>query len=154
RRISDADRSRCFKARKTRPRRILPRPLSSNPTCELSWKNTSSRCWASWSANRSRPDIRLRLESSVKLFPLLLCGVTAILAGCARTPGPPTRSERDATDYFKRSQELYQKGELAGALSACNEAIKLNPRYAEAYHQRGVVRVRQGHLEEAIADFN
>ncbi|MEG4581289.1 tetratricopeptide repeat protein [Microcoleus sp. MON1_C5] len=35
-----------------------------------------------------------------------------------------------------------------------NEAIRLNPNDAEAYHCRGVVHYQQGDLKRAIADFN
>ncbi len=35
-----------------------------------------------------------------------------------------------------------------------NEAIRLNPNDAEAYNNRGAVRLQQGDIEGAIADYN
>ena len=35
-----------------------------------------------------------------------------------------------------------------------NEAIRLNPDYAEAYFNRGKTRLEQGNIERALRDFN
>lgn len=68
-------------------------------------------------------------------------------------PAPPSEERPDADEYIDRAIECHQEGDLAGALAACNEALKLNPDSASAYVIRSVVRKRQGYQERADADF-
>src|SRR5207244_2718255 len=44
-------------------------------------------------------------------------------------------------------------GNLPGALADINRALEMNPRYAEAYNNRGIVRQVMGDLAGALADF-
>jgi len=43
--------------------------------------------------------------------------------------------------------------DLTQAISDFDQALKLNPRLAEAYGNRGLARLMQGRLAEAEADF-
>lgn len=49
---------------------------------------------------------------------------------------------------------LWLKGELDDAIGAFSEAIRLDPSYALARYNRGLVRQRKGELDKALADFN
>ena len=45
------------------------------------------------------------------------------------------------------------KGDVVGASADYDQAIALNPRFAEAYENRGILRLRQGKVDEAEQDF-
>ena len=51
-----------------------------------------------------------------------------------------------------RAMVLLQQEKLAEAESDCSEAIKANPKWAKAWHRRGVAKHRSGRLEEALQD--
>ncbi|MBD2570194.1 tetratricopeptide repeat-containing S1 family peptidase [Anabaena lutea] len=59
-----------------------------------------------------------------------------------------------ADDYFALGLDKQKKGDKQGAIVAYNEAIKINPNYAEAYYNRGNARSDLGDKQGAIADYN
>jgi tetratricopeptide (TPR) repeat protein len=65
----------------------------------------------------------------------------------------PTQEELTAEQYFARGYLKGETGDLEGALADYDEAIRLNPEYAEAYNNRGIARRRKGDLDGAIADY-
>ena len=48
----------------------------------------------------------------------------------------------------------YQKGEYEDAIKHYDQAIDINPQFAEAYNNRGITKDRLGRHEEAITDYN
>jgi formylglycine-generating enzyme required for sulfatase activity len=46
-----------------------------------------------------------------------------------------------------------EKGEYDKAIADCTEAIRLDPKHVEAYHNRGVAYWNKGEYDKAIADF-
>jgi tetratricopeptide (TPR) repeat protein len=48
----------------------------------------------------------------------------------------------------------YEQGKPDLALSDYNKALNINPRYAEAYLNRGILYAGQGKLDLALSDFN
>jgi Tfp pilus assembly protein PilF len=55
--------------------------------------------------------------------------------------------------YNDRGNLLAQKGDLDGALADLNKAIEIEPNYAKAYGDRGIVRLMRGEDAAAELDF-
>jgi tetratricopeptide (TPR) repeat protein len=55
-------------------------------------------------------------------------------------------------EALKRGIQLREKGDFDGAIREYTEAIRLNPKYAEAYCMRGIAYKNKGDLDKAIAD--
>ena len=58
-----------------------------------------------------------------------------------------------AVAFFNRASAWYAKRDLDRAVDDYNQAIRLNPRYAEAYIERGNIFDERGDLDRAIDDF-
>jgi tetratricopeptide (TPR) repeat protein len=71
-----------------------------------------------------------------------------------KVPSVPVATGPKADDFFIQGGDKYQKGDYQGAVAAYNQAIQLNPNYAEAYNNRGNARDELGDKQGAIADFN
>ncbi len=57
-----------------------------------------------------------------------------------------------AKEAFNKGKACYEKKDYDAAIIAFSEAIRLNPRNAEAYCNRGVVYCDRGEHDRAIAD--
>src|SRR5687768_4137724 len=53
-------------------------------------------------------------------------------------------AQDEAEQLYARGQALADRLDYPGAIQAFDEAIRLNPRYAEAYNARGIAYSRQG----------
>jgi tetratricopeptide (TPR) repeat protein len=69
------------------------------------------------------------------------------LSGC----GPS--KEQQAADAFQKGMKHFVVGEFDKAIQKYTEAIRLNPKCAEAYNQRALCFWFRYNLEQAIADF-
>ena len=61
----------------------------------------------------------------------------------------------NAEEFLNQGLNHSLQGDYQGAIAAYTQAIKLNPNFAEAYHNRGIILT--GQLKDyrgAIADFN
>ena len=58
-----------------------------------------------------------------------------------------------AVDATSRGNDFYYAKDYAQALAAYDEAVMLNPTYAEAYNNRGIVKYELGQYVEAISNY-
>jgi S1-C subfamily serine protease len=101
-------------------------------------------------------------------FAIAVEKVTDTLSSIAQaTPSPhallPDENKSRSEAIFNRGNEYLRRGKLGEALSAFNEAIRINPAYAEAFNGRGKVYLDRQTLDEwlsgeardkAISDYN
>ena len=78
-------------------------------------------------------------------------------AHCGRAHVPTTIRPTDlktATDWLTLGDYDYESGNCQQAIEDLNQALALNPKYAEAYNNRGYVYMRLQNYEAALADLN
>jgi WD40 repeat protein/tetratricopeptide (TPR) repeat protein len=75
---------------------------------------------------------------------------TLLKTDAARLPESPGKR---AEACYVRGRAHAEKGELAQAIAAYDEAIKLDPHWVEYYGDRGNLHAQKGQLDLAIADF-
>lgn len=71
-----------------------------------------------------------------------------------KTPSSSVPSAPKADDFFLQAEGKSKKGDLKGATADLDQTIRLDPKYAIAYNNRGVTRAESGDLKGAIADFD
>jgi tetratricopeptide (TPR) repeat protein len=63
--------------------------------------------------------------------------------------------EVNVPDYFLRALRKDEGGDYQGALVDYNQAIKINPKNAEAYHDRAILKYNKlNDIRGALADYN
>ncbi|RZJ50368.1 MAG: tetratricopeptide repeat protein, partial [Flavobacterium sp.] len=65
-----------------------------------------------------------------------------------------TSLAQSATGYFDKAMKKAEAGNTKGAILDYNKAIKMSPRFVEAYQNRGVAKCKLNDLTGALADFN
>ena len=65
-----------------------------------------------------------------------------------------TGTRNKAEELFKKGNEQFHQSDYQGAVNSFTEAIKLNPKYANAYNDRGVTRFQLADKQGAIEDYN
>jgi tetratricopeptide (TPR) repeat protein len=78
-----------------------------------------------------------------------------IMRGCTAiiSRGPKLPAKQRAVAHVNRGIAYYDGGDLNRALADYNHAIRLDPKNAEALHNRADLHLRTGQLDDAIADY-
>ena len=80
-------------------------------------------------------------------------GQLQVDADASSTPAIAPRSQAGPSEASRaRGVAAYRNGDLDGAIAALDQAIQLNPNYAAAYIDRGIVFYRMRKLDRAFAD--
>jgi tetratricopeptide (TPR) repeat protein/V8-like Glu-specific endopeptidase len=69
-------------------------------------------------------------------------------------PSIPTATAPKADDFYIQGGDKYDKGDFKGAIANYTTAIRLNPKYLNAYNNRGLARYNLGDFQGAIDDYN
>ncbi len=77
--------------------------------------------------------------------------ITAFVIAAAYACFPMTASAETAEEYYLKGQQAVSPGE---AISYFDQAIKTDPEFAPAYHDRGVAYQRLGEIRKAVRDFD
>lgn len=93
-------------------------------------------------------DLQARLAT--KLIEAL--GKTATEAESKAVAAAPTKS-LTAFEWFSQGYRAYRDSKLIEAIAAYTKAIVLDPKYADAYNNRGICYKFQADYEKAIADY-
>ena len=72
----------------------------------------------------------------------------------AAAQGPAATDTSPAADSYRKGAEALEKGDPDTALAHLNRAIELDPKYADAYCDRGWALTVKGELDKAIADLD
>jgi tetratricopeptide (TPR) repeat protein len=110
-------------------------------------------------------EIQVNLAEELKYLTLVTLGVSAYAADDwdnaikqlteALSVAKPNKAALDpATIYFYRGNAYGKKKEYDRAIADFNQALLLNPKYAEAFNNRGIAYGNKKEYDRAIADFN
>lgn len=108
------------------------------------------------------PRAGARLAVPIALLAILLGGCSFDLGSwspssdkevTAKAAAAPVTAAGDAKSYLARGQALLQSGKTEEALAEFDHAIALDPHYAEALYNRGLLHQREKQHQLAVDDF-
>lgn len=82
-----------------------------------------------------------------------IAAIDARIAACSRFL-VRARGRNIVYTYNIRGSAYSDKGDIDRAISDYNEAIRIDPKYANPYYNRGLAYLKNGDNDRAIADFN
>jgi tetratricopeptide (TPR) repeat protein len=86
--------------------------------------------------------------ASRRLLPFAAAVVLALLAACEHA-GPVSEAEAEREVNYQRAKKLYEQGDFAGAAEFYNKAVAVNPDFADAQLELGLLC--EGKLSDPIA---
>ena len=100
-------------------------------------------------------DIDQAIASSALTFPVDASGVLVAMLEPIPAPIPlsvPPAAAGDAKSFREHGIVAYRNGDLTGAVADFDQAIQLDPKFAAAYIDRGIVLYRLRKFDRAFAD--
>jgi tetratricopeptide (TPR) repeat protein len=100
-------------------------------------------------------DVDQAIASSALTFPVDASGVLVAMLEPIPAPIPlsvPPAAAGDAKSFREHGIISYRNGDLTGAVADFDQAIQLDPKFAAAYIDRGIVLYRLRKFDRAFAD--
>src|ERR1700736_2539625 len=76
------------------------------------------------------------------------------IAACSRVIGSGVKGADASRAFLNRGVEYVAKGDLDHAIADYDEAIRLDPKFVNAYYRRGNSYYSKGDYDRAIADYD
>jgi tetratricopeptide (TPR) repeat protein len=89
----------------------------------------------------------------ILIVTLLLGGISPALSHTPATGELLLSQSSNANAFFEQGVQKYNQGDYQSAIVDFDQAIRINPNFAEAFAFRGLALVGARRLEEAIADY-
>ena len=109
-------------------------------------------------ADARGPEGNKSVAAADALVHLWESGDCAVMMQSAKIPGLAEQLARErheaATSRAMRGVGYYTKGDLDSAIADFNQALQIDPKFANAYSTRGEIYEAKGDLDSAIADFS
>jgi tetratricopeptide (TPR) repeat protein len=130
------------------------RAIELNDKLAIAYKNRGEAKQAKGDADGAKED----LKRAGELDPELVRKEPAADSSSNHTTAPvesaSPASTEEAEDYYASGLKKQYEGDLDGAIADYTRAIELNPKYTEAYNNRGNIKAAKGEHDGAIADLS
>jgi Flp pilus assembly protein TadD len=68
--------------------------------------------------------------------------------------GPPLQRDNPAVSHYRQGRAHARNGDLVRAIESFSRALRLNPKYTDAFVSRGIALSQSGDYDNAIADLS
>ncbi len=126
---------------------LLNQALASAPETDVLYFQLGIVCWLQGDVEKARRAYQKALRYAT-YQPCVNAAEKALASLDALGDGS------GAPLLYSRGSAMQTRGDLRGALTNYNQAIALDPRFAEAYVARGMIRQMTGEQEAALADYD
>ena len=92
----------------------------------------------------------VRIVAAPAVAAAMLVAAVVLWSGCSGLSD--TEKLRLAQEHYDAAVRLQGSGQVEEAIAEYDDAIELDPRYAEAYYWRGAAQLGLGNLEASVSD--
>ena len=116
----------------------------------MPFDNGYERNW--WQKNFELNENRIIGRCVIKLFFRISFKIFLILTILSGSASGEEIKETDPVALFNQGETFFHEGQYDQAIAYFNKTIEINPRYADAYHNRGVAYFSKREYEKAWDD--